>query len=177
LIALSKAHDCSAQSEHRDNSESTLVLVPTTLVGQWWHEIQKHLNGLSAAVCTLFDIFESRQDADLDEESLQSWKLICNCKTPCSTGFRQYDSETCSSLLSKHDIVLSTYSNLQRKGRLPQVVHLKGILRNTSWKRIVLDECQEIRSLNSIISKECSQLIARNRYAFENIVFVFIFFT
>jgi SNF2 family DNA or RNA helicase len=169
LIALMKSNqnqdfhipNPKEKSKYNSRVDSTLILVPPTLIGQWWDDILKHLDGISAAVCTPLDLVINHDDEN--DGVLYNCNLKCNCNVSCVSKDTISESASIVNLISKHDIILSTYSVFQKRSNPKKHSPLKGILKETFWKRIVLDECQEIRSVKSFISKECCQLFSSHR--------------
>ena len=106
-------------SRHRvPSTYNNLVVVPTSLIGQWKKEIESKTN-LSVLV-----FHGPRRNKD-------------------------------PMYLSQFDIVLTSYGIVREDYELLQAY---------KWYRIVLDESHVIKNYNSVVSKRCRSLRARNRW-------------
>ena len=56
--------------------------------------------------------------------------------------------------LAEHDIIITTYPAMEKCAILPQI----------AWKRVVLDEMQEVRSSTTELARKCEKLHAPRRW-------------
>ena len=134
LIALDKAE--LAEGEPR---RPTLVLAPPPLVSQWVAESDRCF-GSSLTVRLLDDLMPLRTDARGRNGGVQK---------------RLRD-------ISHVDVVIASYHTLKEASR-------KGSgggagLFDQQWRRVVCDECQEVRNGHQLLSKGARRLLAQRRW-------------
>jgi len=127
----------------------TLVIVPTALLSQWLLEIEKYV-GVPPVECAP-PRTSGRLDPPRDRSKDPFFKF---------TSFRGAPiKKRTEELLADHadmDMVITSYFDLSRDR--------KRTLHKTKWKRICLDEMQEVRSWNTVVSKECEKLQGHRRW-------------
>jgi hypothetical protein len=123
------------------HAHTTLIIVPTALVAQWLHEIEKAVgkNTLTASLLVshtgdLEPCLPERKPVPKDEDDNDVWERI-----------------------QASDIILTTYDALDKN-------QCRKILQNVQWGRVVLDEMQEIRSSTTQIAKNCEKLQCDRRW-------------
>ncbi|KAL8774470.1 MAG: hypothetical protein Q9209_000843 [Squamulea sp. 1 TL-2023] len=140
--------------EPDDNAKATLIVCTTSIGHQWEQEIKKH---------TQKDVFPiiMRQRA----------------------GNRVSGMSGAHLLLQHADVVVTTYDEVRRsypKFEPPKHIvlpekkrawwdenyeHMRGILHQVHWYRVVLDEAQAIKNRDSQTSIACRGLMAKRRWA------------
>ncbi|KAK8160923.1 SNF2 family N-terminal domain-containing protein, partial [Phyllosticta citrichinensis] len=133
---------------------TTLIVVPSTLVAQWRSEIEKHVK-----------VKENKM------------------KVMTYRSGSRIDSNDGPEMLASYDIVVTTYYEVMHsfpKGEIP--LHLqtseekarwwkkffdkhKGLLHHVEFRRIVLDEAQQIKNHKGRTSLACRQILAELRWA------------
>jgi len=121
-------------------SNSTLIVVPSTLLAQWEKEFSK------CAACGSLSFISYHEAKSF------------------------YDKDFTIPLLeelSGHDVVLTTYKTLEdeagSKARGKKRSTSKVLMR-VHWRRIVLDECQMVRSSTTSLAKACRALKGNRRW-------------
>ncbi len=115
-------------------SGATLVVAPVTLVSQWIDEIKKSSGGSITCV------------AYTSDNAIQS-----SIRSPSAR------MAAIRALVNGFDIVVTSYIMLAKEK------NLKTLL-NVHWRRIVLDEMQEIRSSTTELARMCAQARANRRW-------------
>ena len=164
-------------------SRATLIIVPTTLMSQWWKEIHTRVDASSGLQCVcitderLFNSTEVQRGdvrcagggwGTLPATGLSSepcevrvpWctkTLSCESGTPRAGPSRLF---TCFKSLREQlhdfDIVITNYESLRGRSA--------ALLKKIDWHRVVLDECQEIKVPTNQIAVNCAMLASRNRW-------------
>lgn len=122
-------------------TSATLVIVPTTLVSQWVAEIKKCAPSLKVAKYVSGDLIHGR-----------CCRIHTQCKKSCE--HRECQNKPCvrghleDRLLAfarSADVIISTYKVLRGKvsGKRKRFTK-KSLLSRVHWRRIVLDEMQEV---------------------------------
>ena len=119
-------------------SSATLVVMPTTLLAQWRRELAKSTSpGLLRVV-----VYPP-------EGSEQAGRL-------------RVSSEAIAELAS-HDVVLSSYKALENESSGRGHQNAK-VLTKIHWRRIALDECQEVRSNTTQLARTAAALSGDHRW-------------
>ena len=127
-------------------TSATLVIVPTTLVSQWVAEIKKCAPSLKVAKYVSADLIHGR-----------CCRIHKQCKKSCE--HRECQNKRCVgghlearllAFVQSADIIISTYKLLRGKvsGKAKRVTK-KCYLSRIHWRRIVLDEMQEVFGIRS----------------------------
>jgi len=124
----------------RYNHHTTLVVVTPALVMQWFHEIEK-ITGTSL----VYEFFD-HQTREFH-----------------SRGRRRRNGQ-CGG--GKVDVVVTTYNafDTKKNQKRKRGKHSATILKSILWRRVVLDEMQEIRSDKSSIAKNIGDLCCDRRW-------------
>eukprot|EP00899_Mesostigma_viride_P014310 jgi/Mesvir1/22880/Mv19405-RA.1 len=133
-------------------SAASLIIVPVTLLGQWKHEFCKSLEPGKLSVVSYHADCVERINTSLPPEQ-------------CRPTFRR--QEDLLACLASADVVLTTYRLLQQDaegGPHRGGNRKKKILTRIKWHRIVLDECQEIRSSTTLLARACENLPSTHRW-------------
>ena len=130
----------------------TLIIAPATLISQWAKEIEKACPGLSFQIHLPERATAAQRKRDREKAAREGTKVDRFARAAC---------ERTAAELAKVDIVLTTYQALEgeRAGKkLPKVLSRMG------WRRIILDECQYIRSSTTQLAQMCEKLHGRRRW-------------
>eukprot|EP00941_MAST-03F_sp_MAST-3F-sp1_P005034 g5034.t1 len=121
-------------------SNATLIIVPDTLLEQWNIEIRKSITENALSIFVYNRDTSAFDDARKDKEKLREVK----------------------SQMSSADIVLTTYRALSSEGRKNRrsttSKKVPKLLLTIQWRRVVLDEMQEIRSSTTELAVACRNL-------------------
>ena len=132
-------------------STATLVVVPSTLIGQWEAEVSK-LAAPGELAVELYSL------GDAAAERLRAARGGAGGRD----GRREQAAETLSRLAAA-DVVLTTYSSLEAEAREARRGG-RRVLHQVSWRRVVLDECQEIRSSSAQVAGLAASLRSVHRW-------------
>ena len=144
------------EEETRDGlipSRATLIIVPPPLLRQWEAEFSKCVEGNALSI----GVHVGRGKK--------------------TKGARQVSERELSAKLADHDIVLATYPQLQKEAKKKRRETGGGdgggggrnektqkILSRVAWRRVVLDECQMVRSSTTQLAVACRCLVADFRW-------------
>lgn len=117
----------------------TLIIAPGALVAQWKREIAKSLTADNLAVVT-----HEHGDVVRCNDSAAALELHVRA-------------------LTNADIVITSYSTLVAMQKQKSWL-LKLFVGHSEWYRVCLDEMQEVRSQNSIVSKICASIEGERRW-------------
>ncbi|XXQ29804.1 RING-type domain-containing protein [Plasmodiophora brassicae] len=120
-------------------SSATLIVVPAPLVSQWETEIIKYVQPGVLSVFVHSERIHGRCTVDGKRE--------CPPGSSC-IGQARHVANRSAALASAADIVITTYKTLLDDACLQKI----------AWKRIVLDEMQEIRSSTTELAVACRSL-------------------
>jgi len=124
-------------------SDTTLVIVPLTLLDQWIRELKK---------CTIVGRGEDGKEKHalrISHYPLDEGDII--------TRYSQTKSLKIAKLSTRADVLLVTYKTLAMQ-------HSHKILQKIRWRRVVLDEMQEVRSSTTELARACANLKAQFRW-------------
>lgn len=104
----------------------TLVVSPPALLMQWKAEIEK----------------------TVEHDALNFYVCACEGREQGKKRMRQgaLTSKALADELGRYDVVLTTYAEIGGARKGPDSDRVRKALANVSWYRVVLDECQEVRS-------------------------------
>lgn len=137
---------------------ATLIVLPATLVAQWDSEFMKHVSPKLKLSVLMY-----------------------------KAGSRLETHDTAGDL-GNFDVVLTTYHEVQQsypKAEMPldkqtseekntwwrnHFEENKGILHRVEWKRVVLDEAQQIKNYKSRTSLACRALTSKYRWALSGML-------
>jgi len=79
-------------------------------------------------------------------------------------GFRSQDERELQAFAS-HDIVITTFSTVELARKRSNIKRALGkTLQHVHWRRVVIDEMQEIRSSTTQVAQMCESLSADARW-------------
>jgi E3 ubiquitin-protein ligase SHPRH len=144
------------EEETRDGlipSRATLIIVPPPLLRQWEAEFSKCVEGNALSIGVHVG------------------------KGKKTKGARQVSERDLAAKLADHDVVLATYPQLQKEAKKKRRETGSGdgggggrnektqkILSRVAWRRVVLDECQMVRSSTTQLAVACRCLVADFRW-------------
>eukprot|EP00943_MAST-04B_sp_MAST-4B-sp1_P009028 g9028.t1 len=131
------------------HSTATLIIAPLTLISQWKREIEKSIVDKDLLIVHVHDTKLHGKCKPTDESEP-------DCKsTRCTLGKTGHYYRRLEDIALNADIVLASYKMLKDDKKAFQTVH---------WRRIVLDEMQEIRSSTTDLARTCKRLVADFRW-------------
>lgn len=116
------------------HSASTLVIAPLTLVRQWIQEMKK----CAAGTLTVDEYPRDEDDVIKRKSSSSTLSLI-------------------SKLSTRANVVVTSYQQLSQERRFK-------VLQRVRWRRVILDEMQEIRSSTTELARACRNIKAEFRW-------------
>jgi hypothetical protein len=128
-------------------TSATLIIVPVTLLAQWQSEIVKSLVDPSSLEVFVYT------NISTDFVSIRNDSFPRKLPTP-----KELQATLLAFLEGKGEtkaVVLTTYSMLNKAQHGLNTIH---------WRRIVLDEMQEIRSSTTMLAKACERLSSDMRW-------------
>jgi hypothetical protein len=141
-------------------SRATLVVVPTSLLAQWAREVRRSAPGVLTVALYPPDAAADSDDEDGDSDGEDAAPL-----GPRAARTKPANPAAAAAAalaaLADNDVVLTTYRALEAEasGRgAPRV------LSRIRWRRIALDECQEVRSSTTALAKAAAGLQAAHRW-------------
>ena len=144
-------HAARQSSSTKSRSAGTLVVMPTTLLAQWRREIEKS-TAPGALRVTVYAPDHAGEASQLDHGGRGAPAAGASCND---------DGGAILTQLAAHDIVLTSYRTLEQEasGRGGAKV-----LTRIHWRRIALDECQEVRSNTTALAKTAASLQCDHRW-------------
>jgi hypothetical protein len=137
------------------SSRASLIVVPDTLLVQWVEEVSGSTTppGLLKVVRCI----DKQQHAQASTDSSYTDVGALAANFSMSQMIRGSVEQRLAALdrLADSDIVLATYRTLEKHATAFKKIH---------WKRVVLDEMQEIRSSTTVLAKQCERLSASTRW-------------
>ena len=130
------------------HSTATLIIAPMTLISQWEHEIRKSLKDPAALAVHIYD-------TKLHGKCSLFLGGVKECEGRVCHGKDEHLRDRIERIASENDIILVSYRMLQTDRKPFQSIH---------WRRIVLDEMQEIRSSTTDLAKVCKKLSSDFRW-------------
>lgn len=163
LAAEHRAADETAKAaaragEHKilARTSATLVIAPAALASQWQRELRRC--GLAVQ---MFDgearelwHQEVREAKKAREAAKRRGEVVAKAESRIERAARL------AAALSQADVVVSSYSVLTDEARKGDT----SVIARMAWRRICLDECQEIRSSTTRLAALCERLHARRRW-------------
>ena len=139
----------SGWNETHYRTRATLIVAPVTLISQWVREVKKSLidkDTLSVYVhdTKLHGKCKFRPESEPDCEG-----------SKCALGRAGHYYQRLEHFAGSSDIVITSYKMLKTDKTFFQSVH---------WRRIVLDEMQEIRSSTTDLARTCKRLASDFRW-------------
>eukprot|EP00466_Bigelowiella_natans_P014167 jgi/Bigna1/43693/e_gw1.82.87.1 len=122
-------------------SHATLVIAPLTLIEQWRQELEKCAGGL-LSVTTY-----PKDEAD----------RISTSRRGGTTHGKDSRLKRINLLARRGDVVIATYRTLAKE-------RSNKVLLKIRWRRVVLDEMQEVRSSTTELARSCAKLKAAFRW-------------
>ena len=129
------------------HSTATLIIAHMTLISQWEHEIRKSLKDPAALAVHIYD-------TKLHGKCSLFLGGVKECEGRVCHGKDEHLRDRIERIASENDIILVSYRMLQTDRKPFQSIH---------WRRIVLDEMQEIRSSTTDLAKVCKKLSSGRR--------------
>ena len=140
--------ECGWNETHYRTS-ATLIVAPVTLISQWVQEIKKSLTDKDTLSVYVHDTklhgkckFRPESEPDCDGPK-------------CALGRAGHYYQRLEHFAGSSDIVITSYKMLKTDKTFFQSVH---------WRRIVLDEMQEIRSSTTDLARTCKRLASDFRW-------------
>ena len=122
-------------------TQATLVIVPTALVSQWVSEIKKCAPELKVAEYVEMDFIHGRCCRVCPVGKCKPRCVHRDCQNRCTRGHLE---TRLAAFAQSVDVVISTYQVLKGKKKSKKHVAKHSPLRRIHWRRIVLDEMQEV---------------------------------
>ncbi|CAM9847939.1 unnamed protein product, partial [Phaeothamnion confervicola] len=148
-------------------SRGTLIVVPVTLVGQWRDEV-----AAAAAMPVSATAAATLLGGHVGAAPIAISKLLAAIASTGGDGVAAGDDAVAAAaavaiseaevivtyklegVLHEMDVILTTYDSLRCEGRLKKI----------NWHRVILDECQEIKTATTQVATLCQALHAENRW-------------
>ena len=142
-------------------SRATLVVVPTSLLAQWAREVRRSAPGVLTVALYPPDAAADSDDEDGGSDGEDAAAPLGPRAARTKPANPAAAAAAALAALADNDVVLTTYRALEAEasGRgAPRV------LSRIRWRRIALDECQEVRSSTTALAKAAAGLQAAHRW-------------
>ncbi|CAG9462964.1 unnamed protein product [Pedinophyceae sp. YPF-701] len=143
------------------DTRATLVVCPMPLVGQWAREIAKLTapGVLRVEVWDGYRAWKGKIDAEKRSRRTERREVPDLPRSHVEQASHAELLEEAFEALVGADVVLTSYAALNE-----ETASMQRVLRKIGWRRVVLDECQEIRSSTSEVARMCSDLQSTHRW-------------
>ncbi|KAK7618626.1 DNA repair protein-like protein rad5 [Phyllosticta citricarpa] len=139
---------------NEEGPRTTLIVVPSTLVAQWRSEIEKHVKVKENKIKVMTYRSGSRIDSNDDSEMLSSYDFVITTYYEVMNSFPKGEPPVELQTRKEKD---EWWSKFYEKK--------KGLLHRVDFRRIVLDEAQQIKNYKGRTSIACRLIKAELKWA------------